>query len=71
MNPFLHLSLPLAVAEQVSIDQPPGIRSAYQTLRARVGDHQAAHAILDAWVPNLVINSDSCYAAAWRRCMST
>ncbi len=73
MNPFLHLSLhllPLAVAGQVSIDQPPGIRSAWQTLRSRVGDHEDAHAILDAWVPKLVINSDSCYAA-WRRCMST
>ena len=47
MNPFLHLSLHLAVAEQISIDQPPGIRSAYQVLRARVGDHDAAHAILE------------------------
>jgi hypothetical protein len=47
MNPFLHLSLHLAVAEQISIDQPPGIRSAYQALRARVGDHEAAHAILE------------------------
>jgi hypothetical protein len=35
MNPFLHLSLHLAVAEQISIDQPPGIRAAYQARRAR------------------------------------
>jgi hypothetical protein len=35
MNPFLHLSLHLAVAEQISIDQPPGIRAAYQALRSR------------------------------------
>jgi len=27
MNPFLHLSLHLAVADQISIDQPPGIRA--------------------------------------------
>nr|MBF0683808.1 DUF1841 family protein [Pseudomonas sp.] len=25
-NPFLHLSMHLAIAEQLSIDQPPGIR---------------------------------------------
>ena len=47
MNPFLHLSLHLTVAEQVSIDQPPGLRSAYQTLRSRVGDHEGAHALLE------------------------
>ncbi|MBL8393653.1 MAG: DUF1841 family protein [Candidatus Accumulibacter sp.] len=47
MNPFLHLSLHLAVAEQVSIDQPPGIRAAYQALRARFDVHEAEHAILE------------------------
>ena len=30
MNPFLHLSLHLAIAEQISIDQPPGIRAEYE-----------------------------------------
>ncbi len=47
MNPFLHLSLHLAVAEQISIDQPPGIRAAYQALRARLDVHDAEHAILE------------------------
>lgn len=47
MNPFLHLSLHLAVAEQISIDQPPGIRAAYQALRARLDVHAAEHAILE------------------------
>lgn len=47
MNPFLHLSLHLAVAEQISIDQPRGIRAAYQTLRARFDVHDAEHAILE------------------------
>jgi hypothetical protein len=28
-NPFLHLSLHLAIEEQLSIDQPPGIRAAF------------------------------------------
>lgn len=47
MNPFLHLSLHLAIADQISIDQPPGIRAAYHKLRARLDVHQAEHAILE------------------------
>ena len=31
-NPFLHLSMHLAIAEQLSVDQPPGIRAAYRKL---------------------------------------
>jgi hypothetical protein len=47
MNPFLHLSLHLAIFEQVSIDQPPGIRAAFEALRARLDPHEAEHAILE------------------------
>ena len=47
-NPFLHLSLHLAIEEQLSIDQPPGIRAAFSTLQSRRGDrHEALHAVLD------------------------
>jgi len=47
-NPFLHLSLHLAIEEQLSIDQPPGIRAAFETLLARLGDrHAALHRVLD------------------------
>ena len=47
-NPFLHLSLHLAIAEQLQIDQPPGIRAAFETLAAKRGDvHAALHDILD------------------------
>ncbi len=47
-NPFLHLSMHLAVSEQVSIDQPPGIRAAYQRLAARRSSlHEAAHEIIE------------------------
>src|SRR6476620_8396737 len=31
-NPFLHLSMHLSIAEQISIDQPPGIRGASAAL---------------------------------------
>jgi hypothetical protein len=48
VNPFLHLGLHLAVAEQLSIDQPPGIRAHYERLAAARGDeHAALHAIID------------------------
>ena len=47
-NPFLHLSLHLAVAEQISIDQPTGIRAQFERLRAARGDeHAALHAVLE------------------------
>ena len=48
MNPFLHLQLHLAVEEQLSIDQPFGIRQAFEAVRARLGDdHAARHAMLE------------------------
>lgn len=47
-NPFLHLSLHLAIEEQLSIDQPPGIRAVFERLLARHGDrHAALHVVLD------------------------
>lgn len=47
-NPFLHLSLHLAIEEQLSIDQPPGIRAIFERLAARHGDrHAALHGILE------------------------
>ena len=47
-NPFLHLSLHLAIEEQVSIDQPPGIREAVGRLAAKHGsEHEARHAVMD------------------------
>jgi hypothetical protein len=41
-NPFLHLSLHLALEEQLSIDQPPGIARHFATLAARLGERLAA-----------------------------
>ena len=47
-NPFLHLSLHLSVAEQISIDQPPGIKAQFQRLSVKRGNlHDAAHDILE------------------------
>jgi hypothetical protein len=48
VNPFLHLSLHLSVTEQVSIDQPPGIRAQYERLARKHGSlHEAAHDVLE------------------------
>jgi hypothetical protein len=42
-NPFLHLSMHLSISEQVAIDQPTGIRQAFELLAARLGSAHAAH----------------------------
>ncbi len=47
-NPFLHLSMHLAIQEQLSIDHPPGIRAAWNELRQTVDEHQAAHIVMEA-----------------------
>jgi uncharacterized protein DUF1841 len=48
MNPFLHLSLHLAIEEQLSIDQPPGIRAQFARIAAATdSEHDAKHALLE------------------------
>ena len=48
MNPFLHLSLHLAVEEQLAIDQPPGIAARYRALaEARGSEHDAKHDVVE------------------------
>lgn len=47
-NPFLHLSMHLSISEQVSIDQPHGIKQAYELLAARLGSaHEAQHEVME------------------------
>lgn len=47
-NPFLHLSMHLTIVEQVSIDQPHGIRQAVELLAAKRGSlHAAHHEVMD------------------------
>ena len=48
VNPFLHLSLHLAIAEQLSIDQPRGISATYRELASRAAsEHDALHVLLE------------------------
>jgi len=47
-NPFLHLSMHLSIHEQISVDQPPGIRDACAALVKRLGSvHDAHHMIME------------------------
>ena len=47
-NPFLHLSLHLAIREQLPIDQPRGIAAHYRRLLEKTGNaHDAEHLIMD------------------------
>lgn len=53
-NPFLHLGLHLAIEEQLAIDQPHGIRTEFDRLRARLGnEHDAKHVILECLAETL------------------
>lgn len=47
-NPFLHMSMHLAIKEQLSIDHPPGIRVAHQHLLTTRNAHDAIHIIMEA-----------------------
>ncbi len=48
VNPFLHLSLHLAIEEQLSIDQPAGLRVAFERIAAACGSaHDAKHMLLE------------------------
>lgn len=47
-NPFLHLQMHLAIEEQLSIDQPPGIRAAVEALARRHDSmHDARHHVME------------------------
>ena len=47
-NPFLHLSMHLSISEQVSIDQPMGIKQAAALLARRLGsEHDAHHQVME------------------------
>lgn len=47
-NPFLHLSMHLSISEQVSIDQPRGVKQAVELLAVRRGSlHDAHHEVME------------------------
>jgi len=47
-NPFLHLAMHLSISEQLSIDQPRGIKQAFALLAAKRGSaHAAQHEVME------------------------
>jgi Domain of unknown function (DUF1841) len=48
INPFLHMSMHVAIDEQLSIDQPPGIRDRFERLLSKTGEkHAAMHRVME------------------------
>lgn len=47
-NPFLHLMMHLTIEEQISIDQPPGIRAHFMRLTRKFeSEHDAQHRMME------------------------
>lgn len=47
-NPFLHMSMHIALHEQISTDRPAGIKTCYQKLTLKQGSaHEAEHAMME------------------------
>ncbi len=47
-NPWLHMGMHIALAEQLGSDRPPGIREHYRNIVGRYGDrHSAEHAMME------------------------
>ncbi|HVC28316.1 MAG TPA: DUF1841 family protein [Gammaproteobacteria bacterium] len=53
-NPFLHMGLHIAIREQLSIDRPAGVKTAYAALLKKTGDpHAAEHLMLECLAETL------------------
>lgn len=46
-NPFLHLGLHVALAEQIGADRPPGVRAVHARLCAQGDAHDAEHRMIE------------------------
>ena len=47
-NPFLHMSMHIAIKEQLSIDQPSGIRERFKRLQEKNKDeHETMHQVME------------------------
>jgi len=47
-NPFLHMSMHIALVEQISTDRPAGIRECHQKLTTSLASpHEAEHRMMD------------------------
>ena len=56
-NPFLHINLHLSLQDQLSLDQPKGIKKIYNDLLKKVNDtHQVEHIMMDH-IAEMIFNS--------------
>jgi len=47
-NPFLHLSMHLSISEQISVDQPRGVKAAFIALSNKTNsEHDAHHQMME------------------------
>jgi Domain of unknown function (DUF1841) len=77
-NPFLHLGMHIAIEEQLSIDQPAGIRGYYRKLLERLPDeHAVQHRMMECmsemlWQANrqATVTPESVYLDCLRRLTS-
>lgn len=52
-NPFLHMSLHVALAEGIAADRPAGLRAAYGRLRRSQDRHAADHLLMECLAETL------------------
>ena len=57
VNPFLHINLHLALRDQLSINQPPGIKEAYDTLLAKLKDEHAVEHLMMDCIAEMIFSS--------------
>jgi hypothetical protein len=56
-NPFLHLSMHLTIAEQVKVDQPRGVKMAFELLNRKHNSIHEAHHIMMECLGEMIWNS--------------
>ena len=57
VNPFLHINLHLALRDQLSINQPAGIKNAYDTLLVKLKDEHAVEHLLMDCIAEMIFSS--------------
>ena len=75
VNPFLHINLHLSLREQLSINQPHGIKEIYQKIVNSTGDsHEAEHKMMDC-IAEMIFSSQKNKVPmdhqAYIRCLET
>ncbi len=56
-NPFLHLSMHLSIAEQIAVDQPRGVRQAFDVLSTKLNSQHEAHHEMMECLGTMIWNS--------------